>query len=87
MVVGFAELRRPSSCKKDLVHKHSAVAWYAAMYSAYVDEVAVVDCAFDDQETREEPKKKPNPDVDFALSMFPPQSASTFPVRRGHRWV
>lgn len=40
------------------------------------------DGAFEDQEMRPAPRKKPYPEVDLKVSRLPPQSASVLPVRR-----
>jgi hypothetical protein len=49
------------------------------MYSAYVEDVAVVVCVLADHDTNALPKKKHEPEVDLALSLSPPQSASALP--------
>ncbi len=50
------------------IHTASFVAGHAAMYSASVDDVAVVACFFDIQDTSPDPREKQYPDTDCQVS-------------------
>src|SRR5260370_33925713 len=52
----------------------------AAMYSAWVDEVATVLCCFDDQETTPPEYRKVYPETNQRLRQLLAQSASVYPM-------
>ena len=71
--------RRLSLVRKSRNHVTSLAANVRAIYSAFVDDSATVDCLFEHQLTGPLFSMNIKPDVDFWLSLSPAQSESEYP--------